>query len=177
MNIIVRSDAKDPKIGRLKIGEKQFYCALGRNGISIKKREGDGHTPSGVFRLRRVLYRADRHEYINTQLKTHIIHKEHGWCDSPGNKLYNCLVTLPYLASAEKLWRHDRIYDIIIVLGYNDKPVINGLGSAIFIHIKKDNYSPTEGCISLATKDLLAVLSMCTETSKVTIMDPHDHQI
>ncbi|HEY5346811.1 MAG TPA: hypothetical protein VIJ72_01360, partial [Rhizomicrobium sp.] len=81
-----------------------------------------------------------------------------GWCDAPGDPSYNRPVRLPYPASAEQLWREDHVYDIIVVLGFNDDPVIAGKGSAIFLHLAKPDYAPTAGCVALALPDMLAAL-------------------
>jgi L,D-peptidoglycan transpeptidase YkuD (ErfK/YbiS/YcfS/YnhG family) len=177
MDIIVKADSKNCKIGLLTIEDQTFKCALGRCGISERKVEGDGCTPSGVYILRKVMFRADRYAKINTGLVTHSIQKQQGWCNAPNDTRYNCLVSLPHIASAEKLWRRDRLYDIVVVIGYNDKPVICGLGSAIFLHIKKGDFRPTEGCIALKAADLLKVLSMWTSRTKIRILNPTDHQI
>ena len=66
---------------------------------------------------------------------------------------------MPIHASAEALWRDDAIYDIIGVLGWNDAPVQPGLGSAIFLHLARDDFAPTDGCVALAPADLRHVLA------------------
>ncbi|OYW94359.1 MAG: hypothetical protein B7Z13_04855, partial [Caulobacterales bacterium 32-67-6] len=71
----------------------------------------------------------------------------------------NRLVQLPFSASHEILWREDGLYDLVVVLGHNDDPPIAPLGSAIFLHLAKPDYAPTEGCIALSRADLEAVLA------------------
>lgn len=132
-------------------------CALGRAGISAGKREGDGATPAGLFPIRRVLFRADRVS-LTTALPTAAIEPDDGWCDDPADADYNTQVTLPHRARCESLWRDDRLYDLIAVLGHNDAPVVPNAGSAIFLHVARDDFPPTEGCVALARDDLLAVL-------------------
>ncbi len=158
-----------PSRGLLHAGGRRFACAIGRGGIVTNKREGDGATPAGEFELRRVLYRADRMPCPDTALEVNPIGPRDGWCDAPGHPEYNCQVQLPVNASAERLRRADPVYDIIVVLGHNDAPVIDGAGSAIFIHIAKPNFAPTAGCVALRRADLLAVLRICGPGSSILI--------
>jgi len=138
---------------------KRFRCVLGRSGITKNKHEGDGATPAGVYPLREVLFRADRLGTPKTVLHVRALTEHDGWCDDVGLPEYNTLVTLPFSGSHEKLWRNDDVYDIIVPLGYNDDPVIRGKGSAIFMHIAREDYTPTDGCIALPRVDLLEILS------------------
>lgn len=133
-------------------------CAIGRGGIGAKAGEGDGVTPIGTFPIRRVLYRPDRVARPRTNLPVEAIAEDDGWCDAPGDAAYNQPVKLPYPASHERMWRDDHLYDVVVVLGFNDAPVIAGKGSAIFLHVARPDYGPTEGCVALALPDLLAAL-------------------
>lgn len=137
-----------------------YPCAIGRAGMipAGLKREGDGMSPIGKWPMRRVFYRADRLEKPVTSLPCTIITRNQGWCDALGDPAYNRLVTLPFTPSHEVLWREDHAYDVIVELGHNDDPPVPGLGSAIFMHVAKPGYTPTEGCIALALEDLLDVL-------------------
>lgn len=137
-----------------------YRCAIGKGGFSANKKEGDGCTPIGIFPLRECWYRADRIAAPETGLSTSIIREDDGWCDDPKSPVYNRHVKLPPPGgvSAERLWRDDYVYDLIIPIGYNDAPVVPGRGSAIFLHIAKPDYAPTEGCVAVAEKDLLALL-------------------
>ena len=133
-------------------------CAIGRGGIGAKSGEGDGVTPVGSFSIRRVLYRPDRVAAPRTNLPLVAIGQDDGWCDAPGDASYNQPVKLPYAASHERMWRDDHLYDVVVVLGFNDSPVMPGKGSAIFLHVARPDYGPTEGCVALALPDLLASL-------------------
>jgi len=133
------------------------------------KREGDGGTPLGRFPVRLVLYRSDRIPRPRTPLPVRAIRAEDGWCDDPMDRNYNRLVRLPSKRSAEGLMRDDRLYDLILVLGYNDRPRIRGKGSAIFVHLARDGYTPTEGCVALSRRDLLAVLAEIKSGTTVLI--------
>ncbi|MEO5335412.1 MAG: L,D-transpeptidase family protein [Magnetospirillum sp. WYHS-4] len=140
---------------------RRYRCALGRGGIVVDKREGDGGTPIGVHPLRRVLYRPDRLVMVATGLPLAMLHPGDGWCDDPDDPAYNCLVPLPYPGRHERLWREDGVYDVVAVLGWNDDPPVAGRGSAIFLHVARPGYEPTEGCVALARTDLLEVLADC----------------
>lgn len=84
---------------------------------------------------------------------------EDGWCDDPQDRAYNTLIRLPHAARHEDLWRRDPLYDVVGVLGWNDRPVERGRGSAIFLHVARPDYAPTEGCVALALADLLSLLA------------------
>ncbi|MEE2932738.1 MAG: L,D-transpeptidase family protein [Pseudomonadota bacterium] len=154
MNVFVKPT------GHLIADGKQFRCALGRGGVTTNKKEGDGATPTGKFPFRSLLFRSDRYAPPKTRLSKSIILPEDGWCDEPSDPNYNKPVRVPYEASHEKLWRDDGLYDIVVVLGHNDQPVVPYLGSAIFLHCAKPDYRPTEGCISVLPNDLLNVLEL-----------------
>ncbi len=140
-------------------GSARYRCALGRSGIRQDKREGDGATPVGCFALRRLLYRADRVAPPPTLLPMAPIGHQDGWCDAPEHPAYNRQVTLPFDASHERLWRDDALYDLLVVLGHNDDPVVPGAGSAIFLHVARPDYAPTEGCVALTLADLRGLLA------------------
>jgi L,D-peptidoglycan transpeptidase YkuD (ErfK/YbiS/YcfS/YnhG family) len=134
-------------------------CAVGPAGIGHKKGEGDGMTPVGVFPLRRVFWRADRTEKPRTFLPERALQPNDGWCDFPGDPNYNKLVKHPYPVSAEHLWLDSHVYDIIVIVGFNDDPVVPGKGSAIFLHLAREAYPPTAGCVALTDHDLRAALA------------------
>ena len=154
---------------RAQWGARQMRCALGRAGVAHDKREGDGATPAGIMAMRRVLYRPDREAHPATALPASALDPADGWCDAPDDAAYNRMVRLPHRASAEVLWREDRLYDLVVVLGWNDAPVMARHGSAIFLHIARDDYGPTEGCVALARTDLLAVLAGAEASSRVVV--------
>ena len=150
-------------------GRGQRRCAIGPAGIGAKTQEGDGVTPRGSFALRRIFYRADRLAPPKTMLPIKPIAENDGWCDAPADQNYNRLVRLPYPASAEHLWRDDRVYDLIAVVGFNDDPVMAGKGSAIFLHLAKPDFAPTAGCVALEQKDLLEALAQFRPEDRVRI--------
>ncbi len=155
MNFIATSD------GFIDIGGTKVRCALGRGGVieAADKREGDGATPAGAWPIRRVLYRADRGPAPATAFEVQSISRQGGWCDDPQDPAYNQPVSLPYPASAEQMWLEESVYDLVVVLGYNDAPIVPGAGSAIFMHLARPDYAPTAGCVALARPDLEALLT------------------
>jgi len=150
----------------------RLRCAVGRGGIRADKHEGDGATPAGSWPMRRLLYRPDRIAVPATRLAAAPLAPQDGWCDDPEDALYNRPVRLPYRGRAERLWREDGIYDLIVPLGYNDDRVVPGAGSAIFLHVARPDYAPTEGCIALAEADLLRVLAGADATARVVAHGP-----
>ncbi|MCK5425892.1 MAG: L,D-transpeptidase family protein [Emcibacter sp.] len=173
--IIVTPANDNPSLGTLTLGEKCYPCALGKQGIALTKNEGDNKTPTGDFPLRTVYYRYDRlSKPIYSQVPMMAILEEDGWCDDPEDRFYNQSVMLPYHASAERLWRDDDLYDVIVILGHNDDPVEKGRGSAIFLHVAaepggKDVFGGTEGCIALKKKDLLEILPILSPETTLTV--------
>ena len=134
--------------------DRRVRAAIGHGGVRADKQEGDGATPLGILPLRRVFYRADRIAIPTTQLPREPITQTDGWCDDPTDRAYNRHVGLPYTARHEEFWRVDHIYDLVVVLGWNDAPVIARRGSAIFLHLARPDYAPTDGCIALSMPDL-----------------------
>ena len=157
--------------GRFDLVAHQVRCALGRGGVkpAAEKREGDGASPAGVWPMRRVLWRADRLVRPATALPLTAIGEADGWCDAPGDPNYNRPVRLPYLASAERLWLDEGLYDVVVVLGYNDDPPVAGMGSAIFLHVARPDYAPTAGCVAVALRDLLETLALAEPGDAVEI--------
>lgn len=169
MDLIVTADSADAKVGWATLGAQRFRCALGRGGIIADKREGDGGTPVGAFPLRRLLVRADKGTLPTTKLPVTVIEEDDGWCDAPGDMAYNRAVALPYAASHERLWRDDHLYDLVLVIGHNDDPVVSGLGSAVFVHLAQADYGPTEGCIAFKRDDLEKILETMGPRDRVVV--------
>ena len=144
----------------------ELKCTLGKAGVEIKKREGDNITPKGTYKILNIYYRKDRIKKISSKLRLVAITKQMGWCDDPDSKYYNQLIKLPTEYSHEKFFRKDNIYDLVLVLNYNMKPIIKNKGSAIFIHVAKNNYQPTQGCIGLKKIDLLTILKKIKKERK-----------
>ena len=157
------------KTGYLTYKNLKFRCALGKAGVKKKEKEGDNITPKGIFKINKIYYRPDKIENFTSVLKKIKIKKNMGWCDDPKSNFYNQQIKLPSKFSYEKLYRSDNLYDIILVLDYNINPIIKNKGSAIFIHIAKNFYKKTKGCIALKKKDLVELISQIKINTKIKI--------
>ena len=144
-------------------------CAIGKRGIGNKRKEGDLITPKGKYKIKYILYRKDRIKRIQSKIKKIAITKRMGWCDDPKSKDYNKLIKLPINYRYEKLYRKENIYDLILVLNFNMRPIVKKKGSAIFIHIAKKNYKKTEGCVAINKIQLLKIIKKLKKNSKVLI--------
>ena len=151
------------------INNYKAKCAVGKRGIGFKQKEGDFITPKGKYKIKYILYRKDRIKKLKTKIRRIVIKKNMGWCNDPKSKQYNKLIKLPYTYSFEKRYRKENIYDIILVLNYNMKPIVKKKGSAIFIHIARRNYEKTEGCVAVKKFDLLKILSELNNKTEVKI--------
>ena len=153
----------------LQVDEFSFKCAVGKNGISKNKIEGDKKTPKGTFGIEKLYYRPDRIKKLVTKLSKVKIKKIMGWCDDVQNKRkYNKLIKIRTGINYEKLFRSDHKYDLLIPIKYNFNKRVLGKGSCIFIHLT-DNYKPTEGCIALKIKDFLIMLKLIDKKTKIKI--------
>ena len=144
-------------------------CAVGKRGISSKKVEGDNKTPRGTFKIQAIYYRKDRMKELKSLIKKKNIRKNMGWCDDSKSKKYNKLIKFPFSWGAEKLYLNSRIYDILIILNFNNKPVKKKKGSAIFIHVAKKKYTPTKGCVAVSKTDIRKIVASIKKNSKITI--------
>ena len=144
--------------GRLHVGTVVYPCSIGRSGISIKRREGDGITPLGSLAVMGGLFRADRFIRVPAKLRLVPIRSRDGWCDEVTHNSYNHKITIPFSARHERLWRDDGLYDVLLILDYNLRPRIKGRGSAIFFHIATPDMTPTEGCVAISRNNMRKVL-------------------
>ena len=147
----------------------KLKCSIGKSGITNFKKEGDLATPKGTFNLGFLYYRKDKVKLPKCKLSKKIIKKNMGWCDDYKSKKYNQEIKFPFLYSAEKLYRKDQIYDLLINIKFNSNPILKKKGSAIFLHISKKKYNPTKGCIAISKKDFLKILPTLNKKTKITI--------
>ncbi|WP_310621838.1 L,D-transpeptidase family protein [Flexibacterium corallicola] len=156
--LLVRPDPSNPCRATIQWGDKTFPCALGKGGITTKKREGDGATPVGYFEILDVYYRADRVTMPETALRHEPLSPNDGWCDDTELENYNRPVKLPFDGSHEKMWREDNLYDIVVVLNCNMFPANRGDGSAIFFHLAKEGFQATLGCVAVELETMKFLL-------------------
>ena len=162
MNIIIKNHLLLYRGYKLK-------CCIGKSGINKFKKEGDLSTPKGVFNLGALYYMKYRNKYLKTRLNKKIIKKNMGWCNDSRSEKYNKEIRFPFKHGAEKLFRKDKIYDIFVNIKYNQSPVVKGKGSAIFLHLEKKNYKPTQGCVEIKKKDFLRILPLIKKNTKISI--------
>ena len=149
--------------------EFKFKCAIGKNGKTTKKNEGDNKTPKGIYTLGPLYYRKDRLPKISTKLKKIEIMKNFGWCDDVKSKFYNKPIKTNINVRHEKLYRNDKKYDLLIPIEYNFKKPKKNKGSAIFLHLTS-NYQKTQGCVAIKEKDMLILLNLINKKTKIKIV-------
>lgn len=167
--IVVRRKPGDPARALVAAPGFSAAAAIGRSGITALKREGDGATPRASMRLIEGFYRSDRMGRPPTALPMRPIRADMGWCDAPFNASYNRLVRLPFGPSHENLMRDDHLYDIVLVIDWNIRERKAGAGSAIFMHLARPGYQPTEGCIALSRGDMLRLLTLVDRATVVRV--------
>ena len=153
----------------LQAGTVVVPCAIGRNGLTRHKREGDGRTPAGTFALLEGYFRADRLQRVQSPARMQAIRRCDGWCDDPLSGQYNRKVTLPFAASHEELSRMDGAYDFVVVLDHNQRPRTKGQGSAIFFHLANSSLGGTAGCVAIGLPAMRRLLPRLGRHCRITI--------
>ena len=164
---IRRKPGEDPSSGLLLAGNAAIPCLLGKTGISPNKHEGDGATPSGRYELLFGFYRPDRVSPPPTKLPLQALTPSDGWCDDPAHPAYNRPVDLPFAASHEKMWRHDRLYDICLIMDHNFTIRHRNRGSAVFFHLTAGK-PYTAGCVAISRE---AMMKLLPHLKTGTVMD------
>ncbi len=172
--LVVRRSPRDPLRALVRFGPLMFQATLGRGGISVFKREGDGATPRAAMAVLGGFRRGYRPGQRSTALPSPVEFDRaglrDGWCDAPDHAAYNRPVRLPFPASCERLVREDRLYDAVLVLDWNVSRRARGLGSAIFLHVAREGYRPTEGCVALEPRDLKVLLGFIRRGDIVQVL-------
>jgi len=167
--ITVRRRPGDSARGWLVAGPLALPVALGRGGIKANKREGDGGTPRGMFRTKRLWWRAERHARPATLLPVRHIKPDDGWCEDPIDRHYNRPVKVPAGSKADRLARQDDLYDFIVEIDHNTRPRIAGRGSAVFIHVARPQFKPTAGCVALDIGSLRRLLARLGPRTRIVV--------
>ena len=147
----------------------KFRCALGKAGIQKKFKEGDKITPRGTYKILSIYYREDRIKKIKCSIRKIKITKQMGWCDDSKSKYYNKQIKVPSKLSHEILYRKDNIYDVVCVINYNINPTLKEKGSAIFLHIARNKYQKTNGCIAVKKNHLIKLLALIKKNTRIKI--------
>jgi L,D-peptidoglycan transpeptidase YkuD (ErfK/YbiS/YcfS/YnhG family) len=158
-----------PTQGWLEAGAMHIPVALGRSGIKADKREGDGATPRGRFRPLRVWWRADRVRRPRTGVPTVRIAPHHAWCEDPADRRYNRPIHVTPSSPGDRLWREDRLYDLIVEIDHNTRPRVAGRGSAVFIHVARPGLAPTAGCVAMSVTSLQRLLTRMGPETRIII--------
>ncbi len=165
----VRARNERTVAGRLHVGGLVFPCIIGRNGRGYRKHEGDGKTPVGVFLLRKGFYRRDRMGNPAAHLLTKVLRQSDGWCEVPGSGFYNQHVKLPFRDGHETMWRVDEAYDVVFATSHNERPRVQGAGSAIFFHLTRVGSEVTAGCVAVSKSDMRKILSLCGRKVRLAV--------
>ena len=168
--LTVQADSADSALGWASLGGRRWRCVVGAGGVREDKVEGDAATPAGEFPLRRLYFRNDRLVLPKVRLPARPISEHDGWCDDPRSSSYNRLVRIPNEWSHEKMWREDGLYDLVVVVGYNDDPPEGEWGSAIFLHIARADMGPTKGCVAFAHDDLLELVTLIGPETRLKVL-------
>jgi L,D-peptidoglycan transpeptidase YkuD (ErfK/YbiS/YcfS/YnhG family) len=168
-SVTIRAAAGQRTRGWLTAGGQTIKVALGRGGIQANKREGDGGTPRGIFHPLRLWWRADRHPRPSSFLPMHAIAPEDAWCEDVSSRHYNQPLRLAANHRGDRLMRDDHLYDFIIEIDHNTRPRIVGRGSAIFLHLARDDFSPTAGCVAMTEAAMLRLLTRLGPKTKIVI--------
>jgi L,D-peptidoglycan transpeptidase YkuD (ErfK/YbiS/YcfS/YnhG family) len=167
--IWIRRSAGDFRRGWLKVGKTNIPVALGRSGVLANKREGDGATPRGTFYPLRLWWRPDRYARPRTFLPIRAIGGADAWCEDPGHRHYNRPIRLDDGQTGDRLKREDHLYDFIIEIDHNARPRVPGRGSAVFLHLARENLGPTAGCVSMTRSAMLHLLRRLSPRTKIVI--------
>jgi L,D-peptidoglycan transpeptidase YkuD (ErfK/YbiS/YcfS/YnhG family) len=155
--------------GLLTIGHRTMPVVLGRAGIRVNKREGDGATPAGRFHPLRLWWRPDRGQQPPTALPIRRIGPDIAWCEDPADRRYN----RPFRRSAnepgDRLWREDRLYDLIVEIDHNTRTRVAGRGSAVFLHLARPDRRPTAGCVAMQAGELRWLLKALSRRTEINI--------
>jgi L,D-peptidoglycan transpeptidase YkuD (ErfK/YbiS/YcfS/YnhG family) len=137
-----------------------FPARLGRNGLSADRREGDGTTPAGTFRIHPTMYGNEPDPGVRFRYRR--IRCGDWWDEDPSSPTYNtfqrvpCGTSPPFRIVSPGMWQSPRAYPYLAVIEFNMRPVVPGRGSGIFLHAQTGN--ATNGCVSLRRDHLRLVL-------------------
>ena len=168
-NLNVRAAPGTRTRGVLTAGPLAFPVALGRGGIRANKREGDGGTPRGSFRLRQLWWRSDRLARPATLLPARRIGPQDAWCEDPADRRYNRAMVIASDGAGDRLRRADQLYDLIIELDHNTRPRVSRRGSAVFVHIARPGLAPTAGCVAMPKPRLRQLLARLGPKTRIII--------
>ncbi|MEM6487466.1 MAG: L,D-transpeptidase family protein [Pseudomonadota bacterium] len=170
-----RAGADDLVVGRFgaRFGGRWFVASVGHGGIvpAETKREGDGATPAGAWRLTRLYWRPDRLARPHTVVSAVPLGPRTGWAEDPCDPAYNSEIRHPHGFAADRMRRGDGLYDLCAATDHNAARV-PGAGSAIFLHVWRGPRRPTAGGVALARGDLAWILARWRPWSRRVVQLP-----
>ena len=136
-----------------------FPARLGWNGLSASRREGDGTTPAGTFRIHPTMYGIEANPGVRFRYTR--VRCGDWWDEDASSPTYNTFRRVgcgrrPPFAVSDGMWQNARAYPYLAVIEFNMRPTVPGRGSGIFLHAQTGR--PTNGCVSLRRGDLRRVL-------------------
>ncbi len=167
--IRIRATGGNSRRGWLTAPGLTVPVALGRGGIRTNKREGDGGTPHGIFHPRKLWWRADRHRRPRSFLATRAIAPTDAWCEDPKDRHYNRPIHVGRDHTGDRLTRADHLYDFIVEIDHNASPRVASRGSAIFLHLARDNFGSTAGCVAMTKSAMLRLLRRLGPRTRIMI--------
>jgi L,D-peptidoglycan transpeptidase YkuD (ErfK/YbiS/YcfS/YnhG family) len=167
--VTVKRAAGDPRRGWLLLDGRAIAVALGRGGIKANKFEGDGATPRGSFRARKLWWRADRHPRPPTRLPAGPILPQDTWCEDPASRHYNRPIRLAADDTGDRLTRTDQLYDFVVEIDHNVRPRVANRGSAVFLHLARPGFAPTAGCVAMTRASMLRLLKRIGRSTRIDI--------
>jgi L,D-peptidoglycan transpeptidase YkuD (ErfK/YbiS/YcfS/YnhG family) len=167
--VLVHAAPGRPSQGWLTAGVHILPVALGRGGIKANKFEGDGGTPRGIFYPVRLWWRSDRHSRPRTYLPTRAIRPTDAWSEDPADRHYNQAIVRAPGDGGDRLMRDDHLYDFIIEIDHNTRPRVARRGSAVFLHLARESFAPTAGCVGLTRGAMLRLLSRLGPQTRIVI--------
>ena len=167
--VTIRASALNPRQGWLLLDRSPIRVALGRGGIKANKFEGDGGTPRGTFRPIKLWWRADRFCRPRLRLPARSIAASDAWCEDPSSRHYNRAIRLAVGTPGDRLRREDHLYDFVVEIDHNTRPRVTKRGSAVFLHLARDGFQPTAGCVAMTRDSMLRLLRRLGKTTRIRI--------
>lgn len=168
--IIVRPAPGRPTHALVTVAGRVEQAAIGRSGRTARKREGDGATPIAAMALLDGYVRRDRLRTVTSRFPLTPIDPQLLWCDAPGHPIYNRPTRRPLSASHERMARADGLYDVCLVMDWNIRQRRRNAGSAIFFHLIRPGYQPTEGCIAVSLPTMRRILKVARRGTVVQVV-------
>lgn len=152
------------------VKQETIQAGIGKNGFALplEKREGDGKSPTGIFRIGK-LFSYEKQQ--NTLLENQQTTTEDKWIDDPNSDQYNTHVKgITDAKSYENLLLNNDAYKYCTVIEYNTNPIIKGQGSAIFFHLAVEKPSFTAGCVAIDEDNMKSIIDWLDPKENPTII-------